>query len=748
MGNTKIRLPLIFYRKFGQWGAIPFLALSLFSAYFLPKLSINPDLNIEIPGISEYFEKLETAQSGFSSADYIAVSLAFDDPYNPEAIGRVHDISEAFRNIPEIKTILSITTLTDFTSAGEGLTTRPLVEFPLNEKSIEDLKSIINATSLFKKYLLSENGRAWTILLFPRNPEEYLDLTESIYRIIGGADNIYITGYPAFHYHVFNATRSDFFKLILFGLLIVLGIEIIICRDLKIGILLWISAIIPVLWVLALFPIFGFDLTLETIIVPIIVLCLSTSYGIHIIRYYSSDPDAGLEGAIDHTTPIVFLAGTTTVIGFASLLISRLPGLRNLGLFVIFGIYFAMAAALYLFPALVRKRSARIIRSGSIGFLNRSGKFYFLTFIILILVLGLSMYGIGNVSRRYSIASLFKPNSNIIESIEHFTEYDGGIEKIEVIVDTGKEYGLINLDNYLAVKQTIREIGALQGVRDVLSVIDFIEWLNGRYTGRLSPMEPRTDEEIGELLELLYGGAEGMDISSIIDMNYTKMKLVVRLDERGHKSGSPSHEKAIRETIGRLESFTNGLKNNNRTSAEIFLSGSYYKTIRIHQILTRDQIRGVVFFIPVLFAFLMIVLRSWKWSLIAILPPCMSLVFFFGLAGWLKFPLTGITSMTAAAVLGVTVDDVIYILLFYRKMRESMAAREAVETTLKKAGIAVIQTTLVISAGLVVLLFSYYRVAAQSALITIAALIFGTLVTIFFIPGVLLTVERKADEKP
>jgi predicted RND superfamily exporter protein len=102
--------------------------------------------------------------------------------------------------------------------------------------------------------------------------------------------------------------------------------------------------------------------------------------------------------------------------------------------------------------------------------------------------------------------------------------------------------------------------------------------------------------------------------------------------------------------------------------------------------------------------------------------------------GWLRIPLSYTTALTTSIVLGTSVEDVLYFVLFYRQQAARLGHEEAMALTGQKAGIATVQTTLIIVIGLAVLLISSITPITQSGILTGLSLSFGTLVTLLVVP--------------
>ena len=89
----------------------------------------------------------------------------------------------------------------------------------------------------------------------------------------------------------------------------------------------------------------------------------------------------------------------------------------------------------------------------------------------------------------------------------------------------------------------------------------------------------------------------------------------------------------------------------------------------------------------------------------------------------------------AAAVMGVGVDDVIHLLLTARNgTRLGLGKTDAFSMAIASAGTSIVQTTVIIMLGLLILLFSAFVSAAWTGLLSILSLGAATAVTLVVVP--------------
>ncbi len=115
---------------------------------------------------------------------------------------------------------------------------------------------------------------------------------------------------------------------------------------------------------------------------------------------------------------------------------------------------------------------------------------------------------------------------------------------------------------------------------------------------------------------------------------------------------------------------------------------------------------------------MLIMLRSFAFSVIALIPNLFPFLTLFGILGLLDEPLDIGIVMAASVALGIAVDDTIHFLTQYQaSLREGFPRTEAVHEALKHCGIAMIQTTVICVSTLSLYLFSDFVPTLKFALL-------------------------------
>jgi signal transduction histidine kinase len=133
---------------------------------------------------------------------------------------------------------------------------------------------------------------------------------------------------------------------------------------------------------------------------------------------------------------------------------------------------------------------------------------------------------------------------------------------------------------------------------------------------------------------------------------------------------------------------------------------------------------------------------SAKVGLIAILPNCFPIIMNFGIMGWLGIRLSVTTSLIACIAIGLAVDDTIHYLYRYnREFKKDLDKDRALRDTIKTVGKPIIFTTLAISIGFFVLMFSQFKPTAIFGFLMVITMLSALIGDLIILPALMRHVE-------
>jgi len=118
----------------------------------------------------------------------------------------------------------------------------------------------------------------------------------------------------------------------------------------------------------------------------------------------------------------------------------------------------------------------------------------------------------------------------------------------------------------------------------------------------------------------------------------------------------------------------------------------------------------------------------------------------YGLWGLLVGEINQAAAVTFSVSLGIIVDDTVHILSKYiNRLKQGDSPEAALHYTFTTTGTALIITSVVLSAGLVILAQSTFGINATIGAMVAPIIVFALVVDFFFLPALLIFFDRKKE---
>jgi len=157
------------------------------------------------------------------------------------------------------------------------------------------------------------------------------------------------------------------------------------------------------------------------------------------------------------------------------------------------------------------------------------------------------------------------------------------------------------------------------------------------------------------------------------------------------------------------------------------------------QSLFKSQILTLGTVIILLLLMFLMLFRSLKTSLIALLPNIISISLVLGFMGWFKIPLDMMTITIAAISMGIAVDNTIhYIYRFKNELQKDNNYALSMYRTHMSIGFAMYYTSVTIIVGFCILVFSNFIPSIYFGILTSLAMIMALLSSLILLPQLLI----------
>ena len=508
-----------------------------------------------------------------------------------------------------------------------------------------------------------------------------------------------------------------------------------------------------------------------------LILCLALTLHI-IVRYreiHEACPDADqltlVRSTIRKIAEPCFYTALTTIVAFGSLLFSGIRPVIDFGWMMSIGIVIAFILSFTLFPAALmlltpgqpasRNDLTAAITSVFANLTLRHSNAILLAFSTLVLF---GLFGLSQLTVENRFIDYYRQSTEIYRGMELIDRKLGGTTPLDVIIDApadlvGSKSSPDDAADEYEYEDEFDDIYADEESADA-GITSRSYWFNSRHLGEVSAIHDYLDElpQTGKVLSLATFArvlekldSEAIEDNFTLSIIYKKLPADVRqplfapyLSEDGNQlrfsvrvfeSDPNLHRAELLETIRDDLNDHFGI-DNSRTQ----LSGMLVLYNNMLQSLFRSQILTLsVVFLAIMLMFLLL-FRSFKTAVVAIIPNLTSACLVLGLMGWFGIPLDLMTITIAAITVGIGVDDTIhYVHRFRREIAVDGDYRAAVVRCHRSIGRAIYYTSVTIMLGFSVLALSRFIPTIYFGLITSLAMLVALLANMTLLPVLIVT---------
>jgi predicted RND superfamily exporter protein len=168
-------------------------------------------------------------------------------------------------------------------------------------------------------------------------------------------------------------------------------------------------------------------------------------------------------------------------------------------------------------------------------------------------------------------------------------------------------------------------------------------------------------------------------------------------------------------------------------------TGIMFEFARAEEAIANGQIQGLGLDVAIIFAILVLALRSVRLAVLSLIPNVLPIGLMFGFMGFSGIPLDLGTVFVSNLAVGIAVDETIHVVTAFARLRESgIATEEALRRTMERVVPALFLTTTVIALGFLVLAVSEFRFTRNLGLLTAGVMVLCVASNVTLLPALLL----------
>ncbi len=709
------------------------------------------------------YTKHEQNKAVFGSDEVLSIAVPFEDALSREALALQRRLAEAIDTLPVVSEVDSLTTVDTIEGTDDMLSIEPLVPdgdpMELSNEELERIRSRVARNPLLPGLLLSRDGRtaALQIRFDPASsePERNTALAAIDERLTAelGARPYHLAGHLFMKSEITRTIARDLAVLVPVTVLVMAVLLFAAMRCWRTALLSLTAVLLAVLWMLGTMGWAGIPLTAMSNSAPTILLALGTAYVMHLAAAAqrraasSGSPQQIAAYALREVRLGMLVAGLTTIVGYGSLTLSRVPVVHGFGLALASGILAVMAVGLFVLPAafaLVRPRGTAGVFGATtalgrplLGVARIASRRPWTVLAVTGFVSALAGASIFGIEVDSSGPNRFPADSRFRVSSEFYrTQLSGDV--LESVYLTGPKDHFLQPDTLQRIQAFQRAAEALPEIDRTVSIVDYVVFMNREMFGGTDDelRVPETAEEVGQYLFLYTSSGNPEEFDDLIDPDAMQARVILKADVPSSRASASLRARlqALAEQHFPTEAGPDAV-----LSTEILLS-------RAADVVVREQVRSFAIALVLILLTVMLSFRSISAGLYMLLPNGIPLLLNLATMSLLGIALSDATSIISVTVLGIAVDSSIHLLVGTRAIERRYGSRSAaVLRALLTTGRPIALTTALIVAGFGVLLLSEFRSVTYLGAFTALTMVYCMFGDLLVLPAQILARWRRPE---
>jgi len=778
------------------------LIILLLSSFFIQNFRIDASSDTLVAQNDEEFQYYKSYNKLFKSDNFLVLAVENRNGVNREFINNFETISSKLLKLEPVSQVFSFidapilflnnTSLTNFNSSNienlrnsnldikdvlEEFTNNPVyVDQIINKEAnvfsiiiyLKKNLDLIKAKDNYENLIISKKEYL-DIKTF--NDEKRKDLINNIREIIKNADNkhsYYLGGVEMIANDVINFVKNDILIFSISVILIIICVLFFIFRQIIWVIICLLSSSYSIILIFGILGFTQIEVTAISSNFSALIFILSISMNIHIINYYRllENNETNLTNTLKKMFWPCLYTTLTTMVAFGSLVITDIKPIIDFGFIMVIALTISLICSFTILPLLILilptnfklNKNKYILKINFISFVtNYPKKIVFVSFFLFIIsILGSFKLGVEN-----SFINYFKKNTEIYKGMKLIDEELGGTTPLDIILKFN-----VNDEFLISFDESNDKISDDIDLEDDIFDDDIFtedinnNWFSDEKLEMISIVHKYLESrvEIGKVQSILslielanLINKKSLDIFELSvlyqeipdiykeDLIYPYLLIdnnMAKISARIKDSENINRKKIIEEIKYFIQTNKNSSLDTYRVNGLLVLYNNMLDS------LFNSQIKSLGFVIILIFIMFLILFKSIKLSIVAIVPNIFASTFILGIIGYLSIPLDIMTITIAAITIGIAVDNTIHYLYRFTEFKKNNTMIKSINLTNLSAGLAVLTTSITIALGFSILSLSSFIPTVIFGIFTSMAMIFAMIGVLVFLPSLLILSEK------
>ncbi len=717
------------------------MAITLFMLYALKDLRVNADVLSYLPDNDPSAQLFTRIGDVYGGNSMVIIGFSGQDVFETETLEIIRALTDSVRSVAGIGYVTSLTNVIDIRGDDYGIEIGRLVDeydIPTDRATLDSLKTYALSKSMYRGNLVSEDATATLIAGKILNGYDHDNVVGTIREKLDAlpySGNIHYGGMPVTLHELNSNIVRDMSYISPLAFIVISLVLLAGFRSLR-GVLLPMSAVLmAVIWTLGSITLLGYEITMLTNTIPVILLAVGSAYAIHVVNAILTEqhrnPEKALQRAVSYVVVPVILASATTMLGFTSFIAgSYLMMIREFGLFSALGILFALLLAITYVPAtmaILKNKPLNTQKQEKILLFDKFAKS--LSSLILhhkktlltcwVVIILISIAGTTRIERRVDLVDYFKKDNIVRKGEDLLKEKFNGSTPLYVNISGNIQHpDLLNM---------------MEFTQDFMAGFDYIP-----YSQSAADLIKQMNDVMGEGEAIPDDETKIIQLWFLLDGQEIMEQLVSPdLSEGIIQAYVNSNELHVLREIE--DNFATFVEQHSTDDYELAFTGIPVMLKRLDDSIIRSQTYSLLIAMILVILMVSALLRSFRKGLTAVIPIGITVIVLFGLMGLTGTPLDIATVLTGSVSIGIGIDYAIhFISRFGEGMKMRLSQEESLERSIRTSGRAIVINMLSVSLGFAMLSFSNLVPLQRFGFLIAATMIVAGMASLTLLPLVLV----------
>lgn len=516
---------------------------------------------------------------------------------------------------------------------------------------------------------------------------------------------------------------------------------------------------IIVVWVLGSIALFGFKISLLSGMIPPIIVVIGIPNAIYLMNKYHTEYAAhgnkmlAISRVVRKVGLATFMTNLTTAIGFLVLLTADITILREFGIVAGLNVMATFVVSLILIPGVfswMPPPSAKHLKHLDVKIFDRVLSTVDLIvhrnrIVIYTITISVVVFAVIGMSRLHSISFMVDdlPAESVVKKdLVFFEENFSGVMPLEIVVNTGKKRGVIDVKNLTKIDEFEQFLDAQKDISKPVSLVSFVKAAKQAfYNNNPDRYSLPDNRERAFILRYMKGQSDSSGLfKSFVDEDMQTMRISMQVADVGSDKMDSLVNQVIQPEINRVFA-DSGMKATITGTTPLFIRGNKFLIANL---------RGSLLLAFALIAITMgLLFANMRMIVISLIPNFIPMMITAAIMGYFNIPLKPSTVLIFSITFGISVDYSIHFLAKYRQELHatSFFVPVAISNSILEVGKSMIYTSIVLFCGFIIFTFSSFGGTIALGVLTSTTLLISMIANLILLPSLIMTFDRSSYKK-